>query len=224
MTEEDILTLIDTVNAGQNNECIFRIPLSAQVDFTLVWRKEPRGGLIGEGSDEFYFLKDDTGRCIGAVFDMHQDLHAVMKQEHRGQGHLTHALNTVILPHIRQREPDREEQKLTFLDPELARRCAKKWGFTMTGELSATKRFEDITAEPPRKFEGRPVTRDEFSLMRRRIDQARLYLVMVREQLEMSCGSSSDVLEWMINDLSNLDDEVEDHIESTQGRLVNSMN
>jgi hypothetical protein len=220
MTNEDLEALIDALNKGEMKDLVFRAKISSNVEYAKVWRCEPKGGICNEQSSRFYFLSGDDGKIIGAVFDMYSDLHVFVKAENRGQGYLTRALESIILPHIRDTSPNREQQDLTFEDPELARRYAKHWAFKMTSETSATKALSDIAGPSPAAFQGRAVTHEEFKSMRKRIDKARLQLRMVQEQLEMSCGSAPEILDSYIDEIGNLDDNILSYIEKQQGNLV----
>lgn len=220
MRNERLEELIDALNRGEMKDLVFRAKLSSSVEYARVWTSEPVGNHCNEGSCPFYFLIGEDGKIIGAVLDMYCDLHVFVKEENRGQGHLTRALHSVILPHIHERSPNRKRQDLTFQDPEVARRYAKHWGFTMTGETSATKNLADVVDTSFVAFKGRVVTHEEFRLMRGRIDKARLQLTIIQEQLNMSCGSAPQILDSYITDIGNLDDDILNYIEKQQGNLV----
>lgn len=218
MTNEHIEKLIDALNKGRLKERIFRVGLSPRVEYARVWTEDPQGKVCNEGSYEFYFLKSETGRFIGAVLDMHNDLHVFLKKSFRGKGYLATAMQNVILPHLHQKD-GRNKQRVTFTDPDIGRYCEKNWGFTITGPEEATRDLATFAEFPPVSYERRPLNHEDFSLIKQRIDKARNYLVMVKEQVETAIGISNADLDSLISDLVWLDDEMLSLIEDVQGQL-----
>src|SRR5713101_144734 len=143
MKNRQIAKLIDDVNAGQMADRIFRTKLAPTVEYALVWLNEPNVG--NEGSYEFYFVLNDDGLIVAAVYDMHDrpglcapdDLHAFVKKANRKKGHLSKALNDVILPYLYQQ--GRTQQEVTFENPKNGDYCERNWGFSITGPTSAKK-------------------------------------------------------------------------------------
>ncbi len=100
MTHESILSLVDQAQSGVAADRIFIRPLADNVDFALVWDAEPAGRSANESNYRFYFVRDESGKYVGAVEDLVGDIHAVTKAEHRRKGIMTRALVDVVLPHI----------------------------------------------------------------------------------------------------------------------------
>lgn len=218
MTNEHIEKLIDALNKGLLKKYIFRVGLSPRVEYARVWTEDPQGKVSNEGSYEFYFLKSETGKFFGAVLDMYNDLHVFLKKSFRGKGHLAMAMQNVILPHLHQKD-GRTKQRVTFTDPEIGHYCERNWGFTITGLGEATRDLTTFTGFPPITYERRPLNREDFSVIKQRIDKARNYLVMVKEQVEASIGKSNTDLDSLISDLVWLDDEILSRIEDVQGQI-----
>jgi hypothetical protein len=145
------------------------------------------------------------GLIVAAVYDMNDlyapsDLHAFVKESHRKKGHLSKAMNDVILPYLYQQ--GRTQQEVTFEDPSNGDYCKRNWGFSITGPTSAKKDLTIFAGYPPIVGQRRKLSREEVSTMKTRIKRARLYLMMVEEQVEMSCGPINDLgLDVLIDQL-----------------------
>lgn len=70
--------------------------------------------------DYLYFLLNDEGLAIGAVFDMNQDLHWYVVPTHRKIGYLTCALLKSILPHLAIVKK-RKTQRITITKSEIGK-------------------------------------------------------------------------------------------------------
>lgn len=103
MTNREIQGYIDLLNKEKESETIFTRQISETVVVAKVWSEQPKitDDIIGNfDSYRFFFLKNETGRYIGAVLDMNYDLHWYMVPENRKLGYLTKALKESILPYI----------------------------------------------------------------------------------------------------------------------------
>ncbi|MFC4739371.1 hypothetical protein ACFO3U_05135 [Flavobacterium ponti] len=110
MTEEQIIQLINKLNRFPNyKECV-KVGIGKNVDLAHIWYKE---GFSDSHVPYTYFLIKDGDKYIGAVLDMIHDLHWVVLPKHRKKGHLSKALNQVILPYLLE-ETDRLEQKISI--------------------------------------------------------------------------------------------------------------
>ncbi len=209
MTHEQIEAKIDSLNLG-NDDLIFKAALSANVEYANVWVSEPRGNIGNESSYPFYFIKNQSGIYVAAVLDMGEDdLHVFVKEEHRKKGYLSSALNEVILPHLYQ--TGRTKQKVTFDDEHIGNYIVNHWGFSKISQKSAEKDLAcfknvDVISQKPRK-----ITEQEFSGIKKKIDKARLYLQMSREQIKSISGKEENIgLQEIIEELVWLDDRVSD--------------
>ncbi|MDX2362389.1 MAG: hypothetical protein QNK23_16390 [Crocinitomicaceae bacterium] len=103
MTESTILKYIDLLDSGLSNELIFTRNLSDTVLLAKVWDHEPRFDEkipFNSPSYNFYFIKNESEKVIGAIQDAGADLHWVIIEEERKKGHLTKALKEIIIPYI----------------------------------------------------------------------------------------------------------------------------
>lgn len=102
MKIETIEFLIESLNNGSASDYIFLSDLHPNVKSAKVWMNLP--GLensFDKGKpSNFYFIRNDENKYIGAVYDMGWDLHWYIKPEHRNRKHLKNALMEVILPNI----------------------------------------------------------------------------------------------------------------------------
>jgi hypothetical protein len=117
MTEKEIRKYIDRLNKGKASESIFTRQISKNVDVAKVWTEHSKmtDDIIAPfKSERFFFIKNDSGKYIGAVLDMDlcQDLHWYIVPKSRKQGYLTTALKESILPYLFY--DDRERQRITI--------------------------------------------------------------------------------------------------------------
>jgi len=210
MTNETIERLIDALNAHKMRDRIFRTSLSPAVEYAKVWLHEPKGVAGNERSYEFFFIKNETGIYVAAVLDAYNDLHVFVKEEYRRKGHLARAMNEVIFPYLYQN--GRGMQEVTFEDPCVGSYCAKNWGFTIISDSSAEKDLSIFAGLPTIEAKGQECTREDFEQIEVKINKARLYLIMVREQLAIAYGQCSNGnLEELIGDLSFLSEDVRNY-------------
>lgn len=222
MQNKQIAKLIDDVNAGKMADRIFRTKLAPTVEYARVWMNEPNVG--NQGSSEFYFVLNDDGLIVAAVYDMRNrlclpdDLHVYVKKAHRKKGLLCKAMNDVILPYFYQQ--GRTEQEVTFEDPRKGDYCKRNWGFSITGPTSAKKDLTTFADSPLVVGQRRRIRPEEVSAMKIKIRTARLYLTMVKEQIEMSCGRIDDLeLDNVIEEMTILYGGIRCSIEDANERL-----
>ena len=135
MTEEEIVGVIEAVNAGSAGDHVFAYRLKGNVSLARVWTTNPKTRRIDVQGNDFYLVHDaENGQCIGAVLDMQEDLHAFLKPEFRRKGIMSRSLREIILPHIFSK--GRTLQKITFRD-ERGRLFAEKLGFVITDDTTA---------------------------------------------------------------------------------------
>lgn len=215
MTNDNIEKYIDCLNRNEFGSTIFRTSLSTTVDFAKVWPVEP---VVNGESHKFYFVKNEEGVYIAAVLDMYSDLHVYVKTEYRKKGYLSSAINEVILPDIGR--TGREKQVVTFEDPEIGEYCVRNWGFFLVNESSAEKSLSSYHGLSAFPCKGYRITRKDYVGINKKIQKARLYITMVKEQLEASLGEIEDSdVAYMEYELFNLDDRVLTLIEDLQGNL-----
>ena len=219
MTNEGIEKIIDSLNRKETNDLMFVSELSQAVDIAKVWTSLPEGNIGNESSYLFYFIKNDEGIYVGAVLDMGNDLHVFVKSAHRRKGYLSRAMNEIILPHFFQE--GRDKQRITFDNPSIGEYVEKNWGFTITSEESAEKDLSCYKSHTKIFPKPRKTDHEEFKLIKRKIDRARLYLIMASEHVESIYGQGNDAeLGDLAHDILWLDDEVLNFIEEQQGPLA----
>lgn len=191
MKDQDIENLIDSLNNTTINEKVFISPLSKTVDLAKVWRKEPEDERSSYSSLWFYFIKNDNGEYVAAVYDMGQeDLHVFVKETHRKKGHLSRAIHTVIMPHLYQ--SGRDKQFITFSDSEIGEYVVRNWSFEIVSEGCAYKDLSCYVNSEKIVVELRKTTTEEVEMIKKRINIARLHLKMASEHMESICGEGND--------------------------------
>ncbi len=221
MTNESIERYIDSLNQNEFSSFIFRSMLSDKVDFAKVWAEEPKGNMGNEGSYDFYFIKNENGVYVAAVLDMGNDLHVFVKNEHRKKGHLSLAMKNIIFPHIAS--TGRKKQIITFKAPSIGEYCVRNLGFSLVSEGSAEISLGCYHALEKMPHKGYKLSSSNYEEIHTKIGKARLYITMVKEQLEASLGKSEiegTNVDFIEEALSDLDDEVLTLIEEVQGDLA----
>ncbi len=103
MTNENLGSLINDLNAGRKKSLIHLRPISDNVEFAKVWLNEPKKTerlSNHNGPDSFYFIKKNNGRFVGIVYDMKYDLHWYISPRYRKKGYLVSALQQSIIQHL----------------------------------------------------------------------------------------------------------------------------
>lgn len=114
MTDKDIQKYIDQLNNRNSSETIFTRSISDTVDVAKVWPEQPKitDDIINFHSYRFFFIKDEKRKYIGAVLDMHKDLHWYIIPNSRKKGYLTKSLKEAIIPYLFNE--GRENQRVTI--------------------------------------------------------------------------------------------------------------
>jgi hypothetical protein len=114
MTEKEIRKYINLLNKGVAVDSIFLRQINQLVEVAKVWSAEPKitDNISGNFcSYRFFFIKNELKEYVGAVFDMHNDLHWYIVPKFRKKGNLSRALKEAILPYIFE---ERETQKISI--------------------------------------------------------------------------------------------------------------
>jgi hypothetical protein len=224
MTNSSLNKLIDKLNSGKMRYLFTFINLSDTVQFAKVWFQEPKGETAYESAHDFFFIKNQDGLYVAVVFDMKNDLHVYVKKPYRKHGHLSNAMNNLIFPWLYQN--GRINQNITFRDSRVRKYFAKYWLFTVVNFESKSAEidlsgFSSISEIIPKRVH---LTFDDFKNVKIKINRARMYLEMIKEQLEAAyrnCGNT--YIEDSIEELLWLDDKVQDFIEKENGKPLRQM-
>ncbi|MBU1364092.1 MAG: hypothetical protein KKE51_09760 [Gammaproteobacteria bacterium] len=214
MTHDSIEQLIDLLNKGELSDRVFVAALTEVVHFAKVWMEEPKGGIAGEGSYEFFFITNGSPLYVAAVLDMVNDLHVFVKNDHRGKGYLTKAMHEGVLPWLYQ--SGRKKQRVTFEESKVLDYCVRNWGFSKTGDFEAKKDLSIYSKVPKITLNHQGLSWDAVGEIRRKMDRAKLYLQMVREQVQMAYGDCNELyIETIQQDIEYIPGEVEELIEKS---------
>lgn len=206
MTERDIRKYINRLNNGKYVESIFTRQISANVDVAKVWSEQPKVSdrIIGNfDSYRFFFIKNASGRYIGAVLDMYEqhDLHWYMMPRYRKKGYLSKALKGSILPYIFN--DGREFQRITierdfngeqnYLD---SKGVATNLGFKLVKDSETdfilTRDDFDWSNENLKEV-NTPVSSERFELLRQRAYFAYKSLFKISDELLMSTDDDKNL-------------------------------
>ncbi len=102
MTPATIQKIIRRANNPIGDELIQTLPISITVSFAKVWTGKQWNNPAAFGLEPFHFylIKNKESEYVAAILDMTSDLQWYVTPKHRKKGHLTKALNEVILPYI----------------------------------------------------------------------------------------------------------------------------
>ena len=119
MTNEQLDSLIDSVNDGTAVDRVFHWPLAGNVHEARVWLEYPTGRFWNEEGYKCFFIYVD-GVCVGVIFDMGpNDFHAYVKIDYRKRGFTCNALRNIVLPYWRSQ--GRMEQRTQYQTDEAYR-------------------------------------------------------------------------------------------------------
>lgn len=98
MKYKTIQKYIDRLNNGKGQKSIFISEISKNVSYGNVFVKRSNPALSSK--HEFYFIKNNNNKYVGAVLNSGTELQWYISPMHRRKGHLTKSLKDSILPHI----------------------------------------------------------------------------------------------------------------------------
>ncbi len=212
MTNEWLVEMIQRFNDGALGYSAALRGLSDTVVLAYVWSEEPRGETPQEASSKLYFIMN-SGRAIGVVYDMCDafpapDLHWLMLEEHRKQGHLHRALHSCILPHLFE---DEREEIVATANSKSNAEYAMRQGFTLvdppTGEwpelVHLRLRASDIDCSVVPVGVNHSLDNDRIAELKRRLRKAKGLIRSVSEEVACAYGKR----DWMC--LEELSAEIE---------------
>jgi hypothetical protein len=222
MTNSEISKYLKKLNNGTGKETIFTRPLSNNVCIGKVWTKVPKPtyNIVGNSAPyNFFFIKSDNGKYIGAVLDMYSDLHWFITPLFRKKGYLSKALKSVILPYLFY---EREEQKISIDVYQIgernysnSKRVAELLGFKKVEserqeEIYVLSKTDFDWSQESFEEENSKIGRERIDVLRKRASYAANLLWMIQNELEMKYGECNELDEvvkeaqkysWKIEDL-----------------------
>jgi len=150
MTTEMIIEILNDLNGAKRG--IFEsTKISTDVEYAL-FSKLPVKTAAPPGSRlyPFYFVKNDDGTNVAAVYVMQEDLHWVVLPEYRNQGILIGPLKKSIIPHLLQES----DEIFITIDPldigeeaaAASKKIAEKVGFEMVKKERDVSYFRSFSA------------------------------------------------------------------------------
>ena len=198
MTDKTMQAVIDHFNGKNSKAFIASHPIGDNIEYGVVWKDIDFNKLGDVSPYRFYFIKNENGKCIGAVLDMNMDLHWYITQAARKKGFLTKALSQAILPHLSR---IRKEQVITINRDDIgddnfeaSLKTANLAGFKMVGEMKdkiecrqkLSKYRKVILSET---YSG--ITYDEMVKHREKMNIVIGNLWQIKTEMEMKLGASN---------------------------------
>jgi len=217
MTDQQLESLIDSLNNNTAGELIFLTPLSSLVEYGKVWTMKPCLRLDSYHPQKIYCIKNGAGVYVAVVLDADNNLYWLVSKQYRRQGHLPTALQEIILPHIFQY---RKEQKITINEQVLDEGCfiaaskiAVKAGFVKTaGDTEVATYHVQHTGQPIDKNFKEPgntvISKQRIVALKKQINFISQSLLLVQTEIEIKRGVSkySEKLKELCNDIyKNMD-------------------
>ncbi len=210
MTDKYLNNLINTLNKKQRKEHIFIRKLTSSVDLVKVYTKTPKmtknNNYYNLFPSTFYGIKDDKNKYVAIVFDMENDLHWFVKREYRGNGYLTKALRSCILPYIFFKKK-RDEQRITIeiqdndINKEIfiaSQKVAVKLGFILQNEKNEKYEYilkrEDTSEIISTKGYNNELSEEELKNITNKIGFYAAKLIRLKTDLEMRYGLDNEIL------------------------------
>ena len=206
MREEEIKSYIDRLNKNDFEETIFLRQINKNVDLARVWEKEPElNDRIGTEipSYQFFFIRNESGKYVGAVLDMRRDLHWFILEEERKKGHLTKSLKEAIIPYLfYDEEYERKKQRITIeygigeINYKNSRKVAESLGFKPINE-SETE-FELDKDEFDWQYENLDerngtISKSRFKELRKRLIYSYRQLIKISDELLMTYDDDKEL-------------------------------
>ena len=228
MTDETLSRFVDRANGLLGPEIVFTRPLTANVHLARAWRATPSPTDKVEPIDYgygLYLIQNPEQRFVAAVLDMGEDLHWLVQPPFRGQGYLTQALRSVILPHLLQ---DREQQRIT-----ISRGLGAK-AYQASEKVARTAGFEQFEASPQESvfihkasfpetttfFEGvnQPLAQGRMQTLRQQFAYHAACLRQMNAEIELSLGNSffTDGLDDLAAEVHNQAGQLKKHWTAAQ--------
>lgn len=196
MTDKYLRSLLDKLNRNKFSEGIFLKSLSLEVDYAKIWGKKIHPDMsVGDISPYiFYFIKTTSGKYIGTVLDMLQDLHWYVMPSYRKRGYLTNALTQVILPHL---FINKRSQRITINSGDIGEKnfkasesVALKVGFKGNGMEYVLKPKKNLlNFNVQRKYSG--ITDARLEALQKRINYLSCSMLQISTEIELSLGKSN---------------------------------
>ncbi len=208
MRDSDIKKCIELLNSKNTDNSIFLRSISDNVELAKVWEKEPQINddiHFANPSYNFFFIKDQNGKLVGAVLDMIRDLHWFILEEERKKGYLTTALKETILPYLFYDENnERNIQRITVKrsigerNYNNSKSVALKLGFKAINEdktIFELKHEEfDWQYENIKEINSK-ISDDRLSNMQKLIIYSFRKLTKISDELFMAYGDDEDLYE-----------------------------
>jgi hypothetical protein len=214
MTGKNIGTLINKLNKSRTDGLIILRPLNDTVDFAKVWSEKPRPNdpiIFPDGPYDFYFIKNDKNEYVAGVLDMVNDLHWYVVNKERRRGHLTRALQEVILPHLLR---ERKEQRISIDKNQIGERNFKSSqavafnvGFKQISEAEYKLSVNDSIKAVSIDGKNTEITEERIQELKRQINFLSRSLWVIQTELEMKTGDKEYIF-----DLNVLNDELRTHV------------
>lgn len=216
MRTKQFQSLLNRLNKKDKHKDIFLSPLSKDVDYGKYWDKLPNQTTpptSGDGPYSFYFIKNEDGKYISVVLDMHHDLHWYVSQKHRKRGSLTNAMKLTIIPDLACRRKSQwisiDPQMLTEEEVEASKSVAINLGFVFKDSGDKGFMYElDLRGQKKRsgKYKHKGMEEERIEELTKKINYLSRSLWLIETEVTAAFGNSA-----YSEKLINLVDEIKRH-------------
>ena len=228
MTNESLQLLLEKLNKNdESSSLIYRRPLSSNVDYAKIWLDKPKltdNVTSYDGPDVFYLIKNDENTFVAIVYDMIRDLHWFVKNDFRGNGHLTKAMEHTIIPHLFL---SRNEQRITIKEFEIGKdkfnaseKDALNLGFEKIADGEYLLSNDKYITENFNFGENTYLSPNEIDVLKKHINFLGRSLWTIQTELEMKFDKTnySEELMDLVNQIRNHTWKLEDFYWSIENK------
>lgn len=219
MKTSTISSVLRRLNTSKFQDSIFLRPIGGNSYVASVWIQRPHlnDRLDRPSSDRFFFITDESGVFVAAVYDMIHDLHWYVLPKYRGLGHLTNGLKEAILPFIFNQNRDVQtitidSSFLSYKNYLKSKKVALALGFKqVNGDLfQLSKNMFDFSYS---KFHETfsSIEEERIKDLQKRVNFATKMLYQVADEINIVTGH--DELIHEVNDMHRLVWTLENYID-----------
>jgi hypothetical protein len=220
MTNLELEFLIESLNKKNTGELIFLKPLCGLVEYGKAFALKPNLSLAHYEPQKIYCIRNREGIYVAAVADGGTNLHWLVLKDYRRQGHLSAALQQIIMPHIFQHK---REQRI-IIDENLldegsftaSKKIAVKAGFVKThdNEGVLTYQLQKPGGQVDKYFKepgSTVISRERMIVLKKQLNFISQSLLLVQTEIEIKRGVSkySEKLKDLSNDIYRNMDRME---------------
>ncbi len=220
MTNKKIQYYINVLNNNDKEIILFKRKISKNVELVKIWDDnhfENDSIVCNYDPLKFFFIKNELGDYVGAVYVMINDLYWYINKKHRNNKYMSNALREAVLPYLFMKEK-RKSINISIDSCQLSEKCynnsrlmALNQGFKLVSQSKINyKLLKSNFCKKNNKLseENYQIKTDRLEQLRKQVFSAHITLSKISDELLMAYGFDSG--------LSNTAKEVKEYIHILQ--------